>query len=355
MDFNQVDLKKFLKAAIKIRFQGISPYDFEDFVGQLFKDNGYKVKSTNYSGDFGADLILEKEGSITVVQIKRYHEENKVGVQDVNQVLGAANFYEAEQAMIVTTSTLSGPAKELCKKVKVFYWDWEILKDAIYTTYQLDDEWLFDVTNEQPEESDEYFEFIVKEVEVDEYLEDYKEALTKVILEMENNSGRNVNVFLDLPLILKHNNKQHGAVEWVDNYFKSGVIYNGAEVEIGCYFLERDLSEVKRGDKILIPVSAPGLSLLKTYITDLSPSDDRCFVVSYAYDKYSREYYTAVELRDMYLSKSLFGRCIVTLYYFFSPYMIRLITPFPFTKKYIKGVVSYTLGLVRSFYKIYNR
>ncbi len=325
MDFSQIDIKKFLQAAIKVRFQGISPYDFEDFLGMLFKDNGYTISPTKYSGDYGADLILEKDGLLTVVQVKRYHQDHKVGVQDVNQVIGAAKYYKADQIMIVTTSELTQPATELCRKANVYAWDWEILKGSIYKTYDLDDEWLFDISTDNPEKEDDFFEFYVLEVSPDQYREGSNVPFTKVVLEMHNKSGRNVNVFLDLPILLRHNNKQFSAVDWVDNYFKSGIIYNGADVEIACYYLEENLSHIRRGDQVLIPVSAPALSLLKTYATPLSPEDSRCFLVSYAFDKYSPMYFEAVRFRDTHLLTNLPGKWLVRFYYACSPLLISLL------------------------------
>lgn len=344
MDFNQIDFKKFLKAALKVRFQGISPYDFEDFLAKLFKDNGYSISPTKYAGDYGADLLLRKEGLLTVVQIKRYHQEHKVGVQDVNQVIGAAKYYKADQIMIVTTSELTSPAKDLCRQANVFIWDWEILKSAIYKTYDLDDEWLFDISTDDPVDDDDFFEFFVLEVEPDQYVEDSKVPLTRVVLEMHNRSGRNVNVFLDLPILLRHNNKQFSAVDWVENYFKSGIIYNGADVEIACYYLEENLSDIRPGDKILIPVSAPALSLLKTYATGLTPEDSRCFLVTFAFDRGSPMYYRAIRFRDQRLSRSLPGRILIRFYYWFSPLLIAVFGQSVWFRKSVRAFVNRLFG-----------
>lgn len=339
MDFSQVDLKKFLKAAIKVRFQGISPYDFEDFVGKLFLDNGYLVEKTNYSGDFGADLILDKDGVKTVVQIKRYHEDHKVGVQDINQVLGAAKYYGGHQIMIVTTSSFTQPAIELCKKTQVFYWDWQVLKDAVYNTYQIDDEWLYDIDGSQETQSEDLFKLSVIEVEVDEHIESFTEPLTKVVLQLDNISGKNAHVFIDLPILLTKNNKQYNAVQWSKNYFSSGVVFNGASVEIACYFLEDHLSEVHKEDKILLPTSVPSLSFMNTLSASLSPDDQRCFIVSFVYNRYSPEYYSAIRFRDTHLLTHFWGRQLVSIYYWISPKMVEVIKPFPFLQNIFRRLI----------------
>lgn len=45
---------------------------FEHYLGLLFKSQGFKVEVTKSTGDFGADLIIEKNNRRIVVQAKRY-------------------------------------------------------------------------------------------------------------------------------------------------------------------------------------------------------------------------------------------------------------------------------------------
>ena len=77
MDFSKTNIQDILFSGIKNRFSDFSPYDFEDFIAQLFKDNGYDVEGTNYSGDYGADVITSKNGIKTAIQVKRYSKTNK--------------------------------------------------------------------------------------------------------------------------------------------------------------------------------------------------------------------------------------------------------------------------------------
>ena len=109
MDFNRENIIKILFPSIKNRFSDFSPYDFEDFIAQLFKDNGYNVEGTNYSGDFGADVIINKNGVKTCIQVKRYSASNKVGVKEINQIIGARDYYKCDKAMVITTSDFSMP------------------------------------------------------------------------------------------------------------------------------------------------------------------------------------------------------------------------------------------------------
>lgn len=53
--------------------------EFENYLGFIFQEKGYHVDTTPASNDYGADLILKKNGITTVVQAKRY--KDKVGVK----------------------------------------------------------------------------------------------------------------------------------------------------------------------------------------------------------------------------------------------------------------------------------
>jgi HJR/Mrr/RecB family endonuclease len=59
--------------------------EFEEFLSICFKRLGYVVKTTPKSNDFGADLILSKQGNKTVVQAKRY--QKTVGSGAVQEVV----------------------------------------------------------------------------------------------------------------------------------------------------------------------------------------------------------------------------------------------------------------------------
>lgn len=87
MDFSNVDVPKVLKAGLQNKFEDFDPFDFEDFVAQLFRDNGFRVEQTPRTRDYGADLIVEKDDERIAVQIKRHR--NPVGVRHINDVIAA--------------------------------------------------------------------------------------------------------------------------------------------------------------------------------------------------------------------------------------------------------------------------
>ncbi len=85
--------------------------EFEERLAVLFSDLGYAVTRTVATGDFGADLLLESAGVRMVVQAKRY--DGSVGIEAVQQVVGATRYYGAPRALVVTNSTCTPAAVAL--------------------------------------------------------------------------------------------------------------------------------------------------------------------------------------------------------------------------------------------------
>jgi len=91
--------------------------DFEEYLAALFKKEGYGVKLTKTSGDYGVDLILSKsENNDTkkiIVQAKRYHKN--VSISAVQEIFAARDHYGIYKAWVVTNSYFTGPAIKLAK------------------------------------------------------------------------------------------------------------------------------------------------------------------------------------------------------------------------------------------------
>lgn len=87
--------------------------EFEARLALLFSDMGAQVQHTGRRGDFGADLVTERDGVRTVVQAKRY--DGAVGIEAVQQVIGARRYYDAAKASVVTNSFLTPAALALAR------------------------------------------------------------------------------------------------------------------------------------------------------------------------------------------------------------------------------------------------
>ena len=92
----------------------LSGLEFEEFLAGLFRTHGYVAELTPTSGDYGADLILSKDGLRIAVQAKRY--VGSVGVQAVQEALSGQAYYQCHAAWVVTTGTFTANANELAKK-----------------------------------------------------------------------------------------------------------------------------------------------------------------------------------------------------------------------------------------------
>ena len=103
----------------KIRASGIREVDkmtgvqFEEYLRILFSSTGYRVLTTPTTGDFGADLILEKNDKRIAVQAKR--NKSNVGIKAVQEVAGAKKHYKANETWVVTNSNFTKAAEELAK------------------------------------------------------------------------------------------------------------------------------------------------------------------------------------------------------------------------------------------------
>ncbi|PYI56634.1 restriction endonuclease [Paenibacillus flagellatus] len=96
-------------------------FEFEEYLTYIFQLKGYKSERTKASGDFGADIVLQKDGIKTVVQTKRY--KNKVDLSAVQEIVTSMRMYQANFAMVVTNSYFTKPAIELAKANNVELWD----------------------------------------------------------------------------------------------------------------------------------------------------------------------------------------------------------------------------------------
>jgi HJR/Mrr/RecB family endonuclease len=91
--------------------------EFENYLVELFKQQGFQVETTPVTGDYGADLILHKEGQRIAVQAKYY--SGSVGVSAVQQALSGMVYYGCQTAWVVTTGNFTVNAIELARQSRV--------------------------------------------------------------------------------------------------------------------------------------------------------------------------------------------------------------------------------------------
>lgn len=104
----------------------MSGEEFEKYLKYYFESQGYKVNLTPVTNDYGADLVLKKDGEITVVQAKRWNEP--VGNSAIQEIVTSKGYYKATKAMVVTNSTYTTNAINLAKANDVVLWDRNYIK-----------------------------------------------------------------------------------------------------------------------------------------------------------------------------------------------------------------------------------
>lgn len=89
----------------------MSGVEFEEFVAAQLRTVGWGVTHTASTGDYGVDLIAEKDGIVMAVQCKR--QAKAVGVAAVQQVVSGALQHRCGQTVVVTNQAFTKAARQL--------------------------------------------------------------------------------------------------------------------------------------------------------------------------------------------------------------------------------------------------
>lgn len=95
----------------------LSGTEFEKYLAGLLQQLGYLVELTPSTGDYGADLLLSKDGLRIAVQAKCY--TGSVGVAAVQEALSGMAYYQCQSAWVITTGNYTNNAIELARQSKV--------------------------------------------------------------------------------------------------------------------------------------------------------------------------------------------------------------------------------------------
>lgn len=97
-------------------------HEFEYFCAELLKARGFgEVEVTKGSGDYGVDVLAEKDGVTYAVQCKRY--DGPVGVKAVQEACAGREYYDRMVGAVMTNQYFTQPAVEAAKKLKILLWD----------------------------------------------------------------------------------------------------------------------------------------------------------------------------------------------------------------------------------------
>ena len=97
-------------------------HDFEYFCAELLEKRGFiDVEVTRGSGDYGVDILAEKEGVTYAIQCKRYSAP--VGVEAVQQVYAGRDYYDRMVGAVMTNQYFTTAAVDAAKRLKILLWD----------------------------------------------------------------------------------------------------------------------------------------------------------------------------------------------------------------------------------------
>lgn len=103
---------------IERMIRDMSPREFEMFIAELYKNLGYTVELTPESADGGKDVILyDNDGSIIYVECKHFAENNYVGREICQKLIGSITIDGVDSGVIVCTGKFHKNAWEVYSKV----------------------------------------------------------------------------------------------------------------------------------------------------------------------------------------------------------------------------------------------
>lgn len=114
--------RQFRKNARARELDEMDGFDFEYYCADLLMANGFiDVQVTRSSGDYGIDILAEKDGVTYAIQCKRY--TGLVGVKAVQEAYAGRDYYDRMVGAVLTNQYFTKPAVEAARKLKILLWD----------------------------------------------------------------------------------------------------------------------------------------------------------------------------------------------------------------------------------------
>ena len=104
--------------------------EFEFFCADLLQKRGFlEVEVTKGSGDYGVDILAEKDGITYAIQCKRYEEP--IGVKAVQEVYAGKDYYDRMVGVVMSNQYFTKAAVDMAGKLKIMLWDRGYLEEMI--------------------------------------------------------------------------------------------------------------------------------------------------------------------------------------------------------------------------------
>lgn len=103
-------------------FDLLEGHEFEYYCADLLMKRGFQeVEVTRGSGDYGIDILAERDGVTYEIQCKCYSAP--VGVKAVQEAYAGRDYYDRMVGAVLTNQYFTAPAAEAAKKLKILLWD----------------------------------------------------------------------------------------------------------------------------------------------------------------------------------------------------------------------------------------
>ena len=97
-------------------------YEFEHYCAGLLSDHGFTdVEVTRESGDYGVDVLAQREGVTYAIQCKCYSAP--VGIRAVQDVYAGRDYYDRMVGVVMTNQYFTAPAVKFARKLNILLWD----------------------------------------------------------------------------------------------------------------------------------------------------------------------------------------------------------------------------------------
>ena len=97
-------------------------HDFEYYCADLLEQAGFgSVEVTKGSGDYGIDILAERDGITYGIQCKCY--ASPVGIKAVQEAYAGRDYYDRMVGVVMTNQYFTAPAVKVAGKLKILLWD----------------------------------------------------------------------------------------------------------------------------------------------------------------------------------------------------------------------------------------
>lgn len=114
--------RRFRRNLKKHALDNMEGLEFEYYCADLLAENGFiEVEVTKGSGDYGIDILAEKDGVTYAIQCKRY--TGLVGVKAVQEAYAGRDYYDRMVGAVMTNQYFTKSAAQAARKLKILMWD----------------------------------------------------------------------------------------------------------------------------------------------------------------------------------------------------------------------------------------